>query len=57
MREEIRVEVSNSTPNRNLKKKHPFEQIIGNKDKGVMTRNKVNEEICLISQVEPKDRR
>ena len=29
-------------------------QIIGSKDKGVMTRNRVNEEICLISQVEPK---
>ena len=46
--------MSTPNPNRNLTKNHPLEQIIGRKDKGVMTRNKVNEEICLISQVEPK---
>lgn len=53
-KEEIRVEMSTPIPNRNLTKNHPPEQIIGSIDKGVMTRNKVNEEICLISQVEPK---
>ena len=37
-----------------MKNNHPLEKIIGRKDKGVMTRNRVNEEICLISQVEPK---
>lgn len=35
-------------------KNHPLEKIIGRKDKGVMTRNRVNEELCLISQVESK---
>ena len=34
---------------------HPFEKIIKNKDKDVMTRSRVNEELCLISQVEPKN--
>ena len=29
-------------------------RVFGSKDKGVMTRNKVNGEICLISLVEPK---
>ena len=53
-RDEIRVEMSTPTPNSNLTKNHPLEQIIGSKDKGVMTRNRVNEKICLISQVEPK---
>ena len=33
---------------------HPIDQIIGSKEKGVMTRRKINEELCLISQVEPK---
>ena len=36
-------------------KNHPSEQITGRKDKGVMTRSRVNEELCLISQVEPKN--
>ena len=53
-REEIRVEMSAPTHNRNLTRNHPPEKIIGSKDKDVMTRNKVNEEICLRSQVEPK---
>ena len=53
-REEIRVEMSTPTPNKNMTRNHPPEQIIGSKDKGIMTRNKINEEICLISQVEPK---
>ena len=53
-REEIRVEISTPTPSKNLTKKHPPEQIIGSKDKGVMTRNRVNEEIYLISQAKPK---
>ena len=43
------------TSNKNMTKNHPLEQIIGRKDKGVMIRNKVNEELCLISQVEPKN--
>ena len=42
------------TPNKNLTKNHHLDQIIGRKDKGVMIRNKVNEEICLTSQVKPK---
>ena len=33
---------------------HPIDQIIGSKEKRVMTRRKINEELCLISQVEPK---
>ena len=33
---------------------HPANQIIGSKEKGVMTRSKINEELCLISQVKPK---
>ena len=34
---------------------HPTDQIIGSKEKGVMTRSRINEELCLISQVEPKN--
>ena len=37
-----------------MTKNHPLEQIIKSRDKGVMTRSRINEEICLISQVEPK---
>ena len=33
---------------------HPIDQIIGSKEKGVMTRSIINEELSLISQVEPK---
>ena len=33
---------------------HPTDQIIGSKEKRVMTRSRINEELCLISQVEPK---
>ena len=36
-------------------KNHLSEHIIRRKDKGVMTRSRVNEELCLISQVEPKN--
>ena len=45
------------TPNlgNNMIKNHPSEQIIERKDKRVMTRSRVNEELCLISQVEPKN--
>lgn len=53
-REEIRVEITTPILSKNLTRNHPPEQIIGSKDRGVMTRNRVNEEICLISQVEPK---
>lgn len=42
------------TPNNNLAKNYPSDQIIRSKEKGVMTRNKVHEELCLISQFEPK---
>ena len=35
---------------------HPIDQIIGSKQKVVMTRNIINEELCKISQVEPKSR-
>ena len=38
-----------------MTKNHPLEQIIVSKDEGVMTRSKINEELCLISQVEPKN--
>ena len=36
-------------------KNHPSEKIIGSKDKGVMTRRRINEELCLISQGELKN--
>ena len=36
-------------------KNHPSEKIIERKDKSVMKRSRVNEELCLISQVEPKN--
>ena len=36
-------------------KNHPFEHIIKSKDKGVIKRRKVNEELCLTSQFEPKN--
>ena len=37
-----------------MTKNHPPEKKIRRKDKGVITINKVNEELCLISQVEHK---
>lgn len=43
------------TPNKNLTKNHPVDQNFGSKDKGVMTRNKVHEDLCLIYQVKPKN--
>ena len=43
-----RVELTN--PSKSISKYHPPKTIIGKKDKRVMTRNRVNEEICLISQ-------
>ena len=51
---EIRVEAVTPTPNRNLTRNHRADQIIGSNKKGVMTRRKINEELCLISQVEPR---
>ena len=51
---EIRVEATTPTPNKNLIRNHLANKIIGGKEKGVMTRRKINEELCLISQVEPK---
>ena len=53
-REEVRVELVMPKTNTNLKKNHLDNQIIGSKEKGIMTRNKVNEELQLIYQVEPK---
>ena len=38
-----------------MTKNHPPEQIIEIRDKGVMKRSRINEELCLISQVEPKN--
>ena len=52
---EPRVEIATPTSGKNMIKNHPSEQIIKSKDKGVMTRSRVNEELCLISQVEPKN--
>ena len=51
---EIRIEVVAPTPNKNLIRNHPANQIIGSKEKGVMKRSRINEELCLIYQVEPK---
>ena len=51
---EIRVEEETSTPSRNMIRHHLVDQIIGSKEKGVMTRSKINEELCFISQVEPR---
>ena len=53
-RDEIRFEMTTPTSNKNIKKNHPPKKIIGSKDKGVMKRNRVNEELCLIYQVELK---
>ena len=52
---EPRLEIETPTLAKNMIKKHPSKKIIGRKDKGVMTRSRVNEELCLISQVEPKN--
>ena len=38
-----------------MTKNHPLKQIIESRDKGVMTRIRVNQELCLISQIEPKN--
>ena len=46
----IRIEVATPTPNKNLIRNYPTEQIIGSKDKGVMTRRKINEELCFSSR-------
>ena len=54
-RDEMRFEMTTPTSNKNMKNNHPPEKIIGSNDKGVMTRNRVNEELCLIYQVELKD--
>ena len=51
----IRIEMVIPISNKNMIKNHPTEEIIGSKDKGVMTRSRINEELCLISQVEPKN--
>ena len=52
---EIKVEAKTPILNKNMTKNHPTNQIIGSKDKGVMTRSRINEELCLTSQVEPKN--
>ena len=40
---EIRVEVATPTKNKNMMRNHPPDQIIGSKEKGVMTRSRINE--------------
>lgn len=50
----IRIEIATPTPNRNLIRNDPKDQIIGSKEKGVMTRSIINEELCLIAQPKPK---
>ena len=37
-----------------MMRNHPSVQIIGSKEKGVMASSRINEELYLISQVEPK---
>ena len=54
-REETGVEMMTPTFGKNLIKNNPPEQIIGSKDKRVMTRRRINEEVCLMSQVELKN--
>ena len=39
---------------KDVKKHHPVEQIIGNKDARPMTRNRVRNESCMLSKFEPK---
>ena len=51
----IRVEAATPTTKRNMIKNHPVDQTIRSKEKGVMTRSRINKELCLISQVEPKN--
>ena len=38
-----------------MKKNHLPKQIIKSRGKGPMKRSRINEELCLISQVEPKN--
>ena len=52
---EPRLEIETPTSGKNMIKNHPSEKIIKRKYEGVMTRSRVNEELCLISQVEPKN--
>ena len=52
---EPRVEIETPTSRKNMIKNHPSKQIIKSKDKGVMTRRRVDAELFLISQVEPKN--
>ena len=52
---EPRVEIETPTLGRNMITNQPSEQIIRRKDKGVMTRSRVNEELYLVSQVESKN--
>lgn len=54
-RNELIFEIVTPTPNKNMTKNHPPEKIIRRRDKGVMTRNKVNEKLCLVYQVKPKN--
>ena len=39
----IRIEAATPTPNKNLIRNHPANQIIGNQEKGVITRRRINE--------------
>ena len=54
-KEENKVELATPTSNKNIAKNQPLEQIIGSKDKCVMIRNIINEELCLIFEEELKN--
>ena len=45
----IIIEVVTPIPKKKLIGNHLADQIIGSKEKGVMTRRRINEELCLIS--------
>ena len=40
---ELRVQITTPTSSKNVTKNHPPEQIIDSRDKGVMTRSRINE--------------
>ena len=52
---ELRVEITTPTSGKSMTKNHPHEKIIRRRDKGVIGRSRINEELCLIFQVEPKN--
>ena len=50
----LRVEIGTPTLGKNMTKNYSPKQIIRSRDKDVMKRSRINEELCLTSQVEPK---